>query len=103
MDWGVFHVKREFLGYWRRYQRALSQRNAALRTAQAEELIHAWEQDFCAAGAEVDRLRAHYVEELKPHFESLGRSPGRTGNDSDLPPRLGRGCRVERCPPRLHI
>lgn len=71
MDWGVFHVKREFLGYWRRYQRALSQRNAALRTAQAEELIHAWEQDFCAAGVEVDRLRSHYVDELKPHFESL--------------------------------
>jgi DNA replication and repair protein RecF len=71
MDWGVFHVKREFLAYWRRYQRALSQRNAALRTAQGEELLHAWEQDFCSAGAEVDRLRAHYVEHLKPHFESL--------------------------------
>ena len=65
MDWGVFHVKREFLGYWRRYQRALSQRNAALRTAHAEELIHAWEQDFCAAGAEVDRLRNQPVSEAE--------------------------------------
>jgi len=71
MDWGVFHVKREFLGYWRRYQRALSQRNAALRTTHDEELVHAWEQDFCAAGAEVDRLRSDYVEELRPHFEAL--------------------------------
>ena len=24
LDWGVFHVKHEFLGTWRRYQRALS-------------------------------------------------------------------------------
>jgi DNA replication and repair protein RecF len=71
LDWGVFHVKHEFLGYWRRYQRALAQRNAALRTTQAEELIHAWEVDFCAAGLEIDRLRARYVEELRPHFETL--------------------------------
>jgi DNA replication and repair protein RecF len=72
MDWGVFHVKREFLGYWRRFQRSLSQRNAALRTTDAEELISPWEHEFCAAGAEVDRLREQYVQQLSPHFESLG-------------------------------
>ncbi|HET9397144.1 MAG TPA: DNA replication/repair protein RecF [Nitrospiraceae bacterium] len=71
MDWGVFHVKREFLGYWRRYQRALSQRNAALRTGDDEELIRPWEHDFCSAGGEVDRLRAEYVQQLSQHFEAL--------------------------------
>lgn len=71
MDWGVFHVKREFLGHWRRYQRALSQRNAALRSAEADELVAAWERDLCSAGTEVDRLRASYVAGLKPHFEAL--------------------------------
>jgi DNA replication and repair protein RecF len=72
MDWGVFHVKHEFLGYWRRYQRALAQRNAALRTTDAEELIRPWEHDLCAAGTEVDRLREEYVRHLSPHFEALG-------------------------------
>lgn len=72
MDWGVFHVKHEFLGYWRRYQRALAQRNAALRTTDAEELIRPWEHDFYAAGIEVDRLREEYVRHLSPHFEALG-------------------------------
>lgn len=71
VDWGVFHVKREFLGHWRRYQRALSQRNAALRSAEAEELITPWERDLYAAGLEVDRLRTSYLTELKPHFEAL--------------------------------
>jgi DNA replication and repair protein RecF len=71
MDWGVFHVKREFLGHWRRYQRALSQRNAALRSAEPELLVKPWEQDLCAAGEEVDRLRADYIDALRPHFESL--------------------------------
>lgn len=81
MDWGVFHVKREFLGYWRRYQRALSQRNAALRTTEAAELITPWEQDFCSAGAQVDRLREDYVRELAPYFEALAErlvGPGTT-------------------------
>ena len=31
LDWGVFHVEPNFLEHWRRYQRALRQRNAALR------------------------------------------------------------------------
>lgn len=31
MDWGVFHVEHSFLTIWRRYNRVLKQRNAALR------------------------------------------------------------------------
>ena len=82
MDWGVFHVKREFLGYWRRYQRALSQRNAALRTADAEELIQPWEQDFCSAGIEVDRLRAAIRRtSSQPYFEALASSTRRSGHE----------------------
>ena len=71
LDWGVFHVKRDFLGHWRRYQRALLQRNAALRSSDAEQLVTPWERDFCSAGTEVDALRADYVRALKPHFETL--------------------------------
>lgn len=38
LDWGMFHVKREFLEVWRRYAQALRQRNAALRLQQSEVL-----------------------------------------------------------------
>ena len=31
LDWGVFHVEHTFLTLWRRYNRVLKQRNAALR------------------------------------------------------------------------
>ena len=34
MDWGVFHVEHAFATDWQRYQRALRQRNAALRAGQ---------------------------------------------------------------------
>ena len=33
LDWGVFHVKPGYLRLWRRYNRVLKQRNAALRQA----------------------------------------------------------------------
>lgn len=71
MDWGVFHVKHDFLGAWRRYQRALQQRNAALRIGGETELIDAWDKELCASGETVDELRSHYVAQLKPHFERL--------------------------------
>jgi len=35
LDWGVFHVKHDFLVLWRRYTRVLKQRNAALRQSNA--------------------------------------------------------------------
>jgi len=34
LDWGVFHVEHDFLLRWRRYARAMKQRNAALRNRQ---------------------------------------------------------------------
>ena len=32
LDWGLFHVEPEFLPLWRRYARALKQRNALLKS-----------------------------------------------------------------------
>src|SRR5687768_13077977 len=32
LDWGLFHVEQDFLSLWRRYSRALKQRNALLKT-----------------------------------------------------------------------
>jgi DNA replication and repair protein RecF len=71
MDWGVFHVKHDLLGHWRRYQRALQQRNAALRQANAPDLIRAWEEEMAPSGSAVDELRHSYVELLRPTFQRL--------------------------------
>jgi DNA replication and repair protein RecF len=71
MDWGVFHVKHEFLPLWRRYQRALQQRNAALRHEDATEMVSAWETELCASGAAVDQLRSTYAGELEPYFARI--------------------------------
>ncbi|MBS0433180.1 MAG: AAA family ATPase, partial [Proteobacteria bacterium] len=42
LDWGVFHVEPRFLEYWRRYRRALRQRNALLRVRNHEEQFAIW-------------------------------------------------------------
>lgn len=71
LDWGVFHVKHEFLVSWRRYQRALLQRNAALRAGEGLAVISAWEKEMAECGSVVDQERAAYASKLKPIFEEL--------------------------------
>jgi DNA replication and repair protein RecF len=61
-------VKHDFLGVWRRYHRALQQRNAVLRSSGDEQLLAAWERELSAAGSRVDTLRREYAAELLPYF-----------------------------------
>jgi len=66
LDWGVFHVKHDFLGGWRRFRRALQQRNAALRQGASLDTIAAWEPDLLAGAAIVDQRRRTYIAEISP-------------------------------------
>jgi DNA replication and repair protein RecF len=68
LDWGVFHVEQAFLAVWRRYQRALKQRNALLRTGDAgpSELYEPWERELGEAGAIIDAYRRTYLDRLLP-------------------------------------
>lgn len=66
LDWGVFHVEPGFVRDWRRYQRALRQRNAALRAGQPQAVVVAWDPELIEAGESVARQRAEYVALLQP-------------------------------------
>ena len=72
LDWGVFHVKHEFLPIWRRYQRALKQRNALLRSADPIEdaLFSPWEAELAQASHQIDELRCSYLDLLKPKLQT---------------------------------
>lgn len=54
LDWLAFHVEHDFLLTWRRFRRALQQRNAALK---AGEGVSAWTTEFAELGTRVDALR----------------------------------------------
>lgn len=71
LDWGVFHVKHQFLSSWRRYQRALSQRNTALREDLADELVQAWDGELIDTAEAIDVLRRDYAAALADEFETL--------------------------------
>ena len=74
LDWGVFHVKHEFLSVWRRYQRALQQRNAVLRVNGDDQQLAAWERELGPAGHRVDTLRSEYAAQLLPYFVEVADS-----------------------------
>ena len=64
MDWGVFHVEHSFVRDWQRYEQALKQRNAALRSKLPATAISAWDADLLSAGDRVSEARARYVAML---------------------------------------
>jgi DNA replication and repair protein RecF len=66
LDWGVFHVEQDFFAVWRRYQRALKQRNSLLRSNQPPDdgLYGAWELELGRSGGQIDQWRRAYLDAL---------------------------------------
>lgn len=63
LDWGVFHVKHSFLSLWRRYSRALKQRNAALRQSD-QGVVESLDPQLITLGEELHRAREEYADKL---------------------------------------
>ncbi len=82
LDWGLFHVEPDFLTLWRRYARALRQRNALLKRRAADVQLDAWDRELVEAGEPLSRGRQRYLEALQPHFAALL---------AQLAPALGHG------------
>ncbi len=85
LDWGLFHVEHgqgRFHPLWRRYARALKQRNALLKQRAPGSQLDAWDAELATAGDELDQRRRDYVERLQPRFAALSMA---------LAPGLGSG------------
>jgi DNA replication and repair protein RecF len=74
LDWGVFHVEPRFVEDWQRFQQALRQRNAALKSRQPRSVVAAWEGDLVRYGESLSVARARYVELLAPQAAALARA-----------------------------
>lgn len=71
LDWGLFHVEHGSLPLWRRYNRALKQRNALLKSGRAGADLDAWDHELAEAAAPLDRLRDRYAEALAPGLGAM--------------------------------
>ena len=77
LDWGVFHVKHDFLPLWRRYNRVLKQRNAALRQSNTG-VVESLEPQFTRLGEQLHAERAlqsdrlgKLLQEMLPMFNQV--------------------------------
>ena len=67
LDWGVFNSEPHFLISWHRFKKALSQRNALLKTRRLEQL-NVWDKELVTYGTMVNNYRQQYLKKLKPVF-----------------------------------
>jgi DNA replication and repair protein RecF len=71
LDFGAFHEEAAYLDHWRRYVKALSQRNALLRENRLRELPP-WTHELARYGTIVADARLRYAERLEPFFRDMG-------------------------------
>src|SRR3546814_14568574 len=64
VDWGVFHVEHSFMSLWKRYRRALKQRNHLLRSRRGEREIAPWEPELAETGDALNVLRRDHPQSL---------------------------------------
>lgn len=71
LDWGLFHVEQGFLPLWRRYARALKQRNALLKAGGGNAQLDAWDHELAEAGESLTAQRERYLAELAPQASRI--------------------------------
>ena len=81
VDWGLFHVEPDFLALWRRYARALKQRNALLKARVRDQQLDVWDHELAEAGEPLTRRRQAYLDDLEPVLQAMA---------AELAPALGR-------------
>jgi len=64
IDWGVFHMEQSFHPVWKRFNRALKQRNAALRAQASQREIDSWSPELVATADALTSLRIAYLDRL---------------------------------------
>jgi DNA replication and repair protein RecF len=65
LDWGIFNDDQRFLPEWRKYKKALLQRNAALKKKAIDQL-DVWNSELIKYGTIVNSYREQYIKKLKP-------------------------------------
>ncbi|MCY7355415.1 MAG: DNA replication/repair protein RecF [Lysobacter sp.] len=72
LDWGLFHVEPDFLPLWRRYARALKQRNALLKTRLRDTAqLDVWDFELAEAGEPLGQQRQRYLDGLQTRLHRI--------------------------------
>jgi len=72
LDWMAFHVEHDYLTVWRRFRRALKQRNAALKLGADAATIQGWNAEFVELAEQLDAGRRLVLEVATEALEEAG-------------------------------
>jgi DNA replication and repair protein RecF len=70
LDWGMFHVEHEFLTVWRRYSKALKQRNAALRGGESS-VLDSIDKVLTREGGRLTELRRAHCDSVAANIQAM--------------------------------
>jgi DNA replication and repair protein RecF len=70
MDWALFHVEHSFYDVWKQHQKALKQRNAALKLDQTKTQVSIWNAILVETADQIDRMRVQMLSSLLPLCQS---------------------------------
>ena len=73
LDWGLFHVKPAYVAVWKRFQKLLKQRNAALRSGVTTKEVHAWDYELANSAEELHQCREEYILNLAEIIKRVSR------------------------------
>ena len=72
LDWGVFHVKQDYVRLARQYRKVLRQRNAWLRDDQSGSMKEdPWMPMITETGQQISELREGYLDAFRPVFGDI--------------------------------
>jgi len=70
-DWALFHVEPDFIVQWRRFHRALKQRNALLKRQPKPFELAPWDKEYAEAGEALSAYRRRYLNSIEPAMQEL--------------------------------
>lgn len=71
LNWGLYHSQRDFLSLWRDNQKALAQRNAALKQSRHSAALEIWTNKYINGAEQIHAAYQDYIEQLQPIFTQL--------------------------------
>ncbi len=71
LDWGLFHVKHEYLALWKSYRRILKQRNALLKTQASYSQFLPWDLQMSQLAQDLHALRVDYFVLWQQAFDKV--------------------------------
>jgi DNA replication and repair protein RecF len=71
LDWGLFHVKHNYLSVWKEYKRALKQRNALLKQQASYEQFVPWDEQLALFAEQLHLMRQEYFQLWNSTFQEV--------------------------------